>query len=104
MNDRYTKAVLTVIAACLVINTIKDTNILPKAYAADAPALPAPKPSYALVPLNPDGSITVKNINTTPTDVNIVGIRTSDELDINVNLDKVGGYKTYGEIAVKVKQ
>lgn len=102
--DRYTKTVLTVIAACLVINTLKEIDILPKAYAADKLTLPAPAPNYAVVPLNPDGSITVKNVNTTPTDVNIVGIRTSDELDVNVNLEKIGGYSTYGEIAVKVKQ
>ena len=105
-TDRYTKTVLTIIAACMVVNLLKEVDILPKAYAntPTAPALPTPKPNYALVPVSADGSINVKTVNSTPTDVNIVSIRTSDELDVNVNLEKIGGYSTYGEIPVKVKQ
>jgi hypothetical protein len=105
--DRYTKTVLTVIAACMVINLLKEVDILPKAYANEPSkpvTTPAPAPNYAVVPLNADGSINVKNVSNTPTDVNIVGIRTSDDLDVNVNLEKIGGSYTSGEIPVRVKQ
>lgn len=105
-TDRYTKIVLTVIAACMVINVFEKTNIIPKAYAGNATLAiaPTPAPGYGLVPLNPDGSINATFKAVTPMDVNIVGIRTSDGLDVNVNLEKIGGYNTYGEIPVKVKE
>lgn len=45
--------------------------------------------NYTLVPVNKDGSI----------DVNIKSI--SDVVDVNI--DEVGGYNTYGTIEVKVK-
>ena len=35
MIDRYTKAVLTVIAVCLCLITVQMTNIIPAAQAAD---------------------------------------------------------------------
>ena len=37
-------------------------------------------------------------------DVNLVKISTSDDLDVNVNLEKIGGRYVYGEIPVTVKQ
>jgi hypothetical protein len=39
--DRYTKTLLTIIAACLVINTLEKINIIPQAHAAPCP-FPAP--------------------------------------------------------------
>ncbi|WP_297334729.1 hypothetical protein [Flavobacterium sp.] len=103
-TDRYTKIILTVIAACLVINIMEKIDIMPKAYAS-GDSTPTPVgANYAVVPLNEDGSIRVSLTNTAPMDVNIVGIRTSEDLDVNVNLQKIGGYSTYGEIPVKVKQ
>jgi hypothetical protein len=104
-TDRYTKTILTIIAVCMVINIVEKIDIMPKAYANDPVVKNAPvtaAPNYGLVPLNPDGSINVKM--TTPTDVNVIGIRTYDELNVNVNLAKIGGYSTYGEIPIKVKQ
>lgn len=83
---------------------------MPKAYANEAetklPVAPAAPetPKYGLIPLNEDGSINITMKTTAPMDVNIVGIRTYDDLDVNVNLAKIGGYSTYGEIPVKVKQ
>lgn len=103
-TDRYTKVVLTVIAACLVINILEKIEIMPKAYASGNSKPTSAGSNYAVVPLNEDGSISVSLTNTAPMDVNIVGIRTSDDLDVNVNLQKIGGYSTYGEIPVKVKQ
>ena len=106
-TDRYTKIILTVIAACMVINMLEKIDIIPQAYAnepAIKPALMDEARAYGLVPLNKDGSINVSLKNTAPMDVNIAGIRTYDDLDVNVNLEKIGGYSTYGEIPVKVKQ
>lgn len=108
-TDRYTKVILTVIAVCMVVNIIEKFDFTAKAYAAEgeskitAPDLPEPQ-KYGLVPMNPDGSISVTMKTVAPMDVNVVGIRTSDNLDVNVNLEKIGGYSTYGEIPVKVKQ
>ncbi|MEL1244206.1 hypothetical protein AAEO56_08045 [Flavobacterium sp. DGU11] len=105
-TDRYTKIILTIIAACMVINVIEKIDLLPLAYASEPATKPSAdfveKPGYGLVPLNKDGSINVKM--TTPTDVNLIGIKTYDELNVNVNLAKIGGYSTYGEIPVKVKE
>jgi hypothetical protein len=115
-TDRYTKIVLTVIAFCLVVNTLDKLDIMPKAYAnAPTPSMmpPIPETKYGLVPLNADGSINVKTVS--PMDVNITGIRTSDDLkvnvsgintssslNVNVNLDKIAGSSAYGGLPVKV--
>ena len=45
--------------------------------------------SYALVPVNKDGSVNVKMIGTGTMDVNI---------------DEVGGYSCYGKIPVAIKE
>lgn len=115
-TDRYTKVILTIIAFCLMVNTFEKLDIIPKAYAnaPSTPPLSVPgEPKYSLVPLNEDGSITVKTVS--PMDVNITGIRTSDDLDVtvsnintssslnvNVNLDKIAGSSAYGGLPVKV--
>jgi hypothetical protein len=118
-TDRYTKIILTVIAFCLVLNTIEKLDIFPKAYAGEV----TPKPvkvltestKYGLIPINKDGSINVTMKTVSPMDVNITGIRTSDDLDVNisdintssnlnvnVNLDKIGGSSAYGGLPVRV--
>ncbi len=102
--DIYTKSVLTVIAICLTILTINQLELLPKAYAGESINHPTFKGvNYGLVPLNEDGSITVKLSSADEIDVNIVGISTSDELDVNI--DEVGGgYVSFGgPIPVKVE-
>jgi hypothetical protein len=105
-TDRYTKIILTIIAACMVINVIENIDLMPRAYANEPATKPSTNlgenPAYGLVPLNKDGSINVKMA--APTDVNVIGIKTYDELNVNVNLAKIGGYSTYGEIPVKVKE
>ena len=121
--DTFTKVVLTIIAVNLTIITVKNIDIIPKAFAGEPSESSALSPgtNYGLVPVNTDGSINVKlssydeldvnivGIETTDDlDANIVGIRTSDELDANivgietsdeldVNLDEIGGaYVSYG--------
>ncbi|WGK93822.1 MULTISPECIES: hypothetical protein [Flavobacterium] len=93
--DIYLKSVLTVIAFCLVINTLKDFEIIPKAYANDSKNnnLPlTPPKNYGLVPVNPDGTI----------DVNISSISTSDELDVNISEIGDGHVFHGGPIDVRV--
>ena len=70
---KYLNAVLSVIAFCLVMITLAITGIIPT-----AKATPAGK-TFVQVPLNPDGTITVKFAPTAIMDVNI---------------EKVNGYQT----------
>lgn len=107
-TDHYTKIILTIIAFCLVVNMLEKFDVMPKAYASEPalkPIAPTPEPAkYGLVPVNKDGSVNVTLKNTSPMDVNIVGIRTYDDLDVNVNLEKIGGSSTYGAIPVRVEK
>ena len=96
--DLYTKSILTVIAICLTINVLKDFDIMPKAYAKESlknePDL-LPNKNYGLIPVNADGTIDVNIKSSSEMDVNITGISTSDELDVNI--DEIGGgYVSYG--------
>lgn len=72
-TDLYTKAVLTVIAACLLVLAGKQVNLIPEATAA-TPAAPVAGHSYGLVPVNADGSVTVRFQAQEAMPVNIVGI------------------------------
>jgi hypothetical protein len=84
-TDRYTRVMLTLIAACLCILTFQQVSIIPKLQASG----PDVTSNYALVPVNEDGSITVRLSAGEELDVNITDISTSDEL--NVNIDEIGG-------------
>lgn len=102
--DRFTKIVLTVIAVNLTILTVKNLDLIPKAYANEPTSNLAllPNINYGLVPLNEDGTITVKLSAYDKIDVNIVGVNTSDELDVNI--DEIGGgyVSQGGPISVKI--
>ena len=91
--DTFTKFVLTVIAINLTILTVKNLDLIPKAYANEPTNKVEliPNNNYGLVPLNEDGSI----------DVNIKSFSTSSVMDVNI--EEVGGYNTYGELEVKIK-
>ncbi|MBE0651796.1 MAG: hypothetical protein IH595_13265 [Bacteroidales bacterium] len=72
-TDFYTKAVLTVIAICLVIIVFKQVDIVPRAY-ANAPQTQTqldPTVKYGLVPVNSDGTINVRIKSSCQMDVNI---------------------------------
>jgi biopolymer transport protein ExbD len=62
---KYLHAVLTVIAVCLVLITFAVTGILPMANARET------NPRFVAVPVNADGSITVKFVKEETMDVNI---------------------------------
>lgn len=121
--DKYTKILLTIIAVCLVNLSFKGTSIFPKAYAGtpDTPAI-----QYGLVPLNEDGSITVRLSAADEIDVNITDISTSDEMrvdlasisssdelevdiaeistneELEVNIAQVGSFPVIGSIPVEI--
>jgi len=82
---KYLNGVLTVIAICLVLITFAVTGILPKTYAGDNSNLNAKK--FISIPLNADGSLNVKIMNSV----------------MDVNIEEVGGYSTYGKVPVKIK-
>mgnify|MGYP000530191705 CR=1 FL=1 len=84
--DAFTKIVLAIIAINLSILTIKNLDIIPKAN-ANEPASIMELPSnmnYGLVPLNEDGSISVKLSSYDEIDVNITNISTSDKLKVKI--------------------
>lgn len=102
--DRFTKIVLTVIAVNLTILTITSLDIIPKAHANKTSSNLELNPNinYGLVPLNEDGTISVKLSAFDEVNVNIVGISTNDELDVNI--DEIGGgYVSHGgPVSVKI--
>jgi len=112
-TDKYTKVVLTVIAVCLVNLSLGGISLFPQAHAGPN----TPDLNYGLVPLNEDGSITVRLSAMDEIDVNIKNISTSDELhvdlaeistndELDINIDEVGGsfVSMGGPIEVTIKK
>lgn len=104
-HDLYTKVVLTVIAVCLCLLVLKETELIPKANAAAGlPAYPALK--YGMVPLNEDGSVNVKITNYETMHVEIdrvnctVPVKTSDQLDVRIREVSSGAFN-YCTLPVK---
>ena len=92
-SKRLTNVLLAVIAVNLTVLTLSQVNVFPEAK-ADAQPMSAnetafPPSQYGIVPVNADGSITVKLVPGDEIDVNITGIDTYDEMDVNI--DEVGG-------------
>ena len=85
-TDLYTKVILTVIAVCLVYFVVNQLQIFPTAKAS---ATNLSDKNYVSVPVKPDGSI----------DVNVVKMNET----VDVNIEEVGGYDTYGKLPVEVK-
>ncbi|GGG34646.1 hypothetical protein GCM10011344_39280 [Dokdonia pacifica] len=117
-TDLYTKSILTVIAVALSIIVLKDIAIIPQAHAGSTHTdIPVVNSNYGLVPVNEDGSINVRLVNTEQLDVNIKNIDTYDELrvdlrrintsdELDINLDEIGGgwIRNGGPIPVKIEQ
>lgn len=103
-TDPYTKVVLTIIATCLTVLTLQQIDLIPKAYASNNENTNnLLYGNYGMVPLNEDGSITVKLSSSSEIDVNITGVQTSEEL--NINIDEIGGsfVSSGGPIPVEIK-
>lgn len=101
-TDNYTKALLTVIAACLVVLTIHNVGLLPTAYANEATTTPVPAAPSVAVPLNDDGSISVRLVPSETISIDITDISTADKL--KVNLEEVGGSYIYNAFPVEIEE
>ena len=93
-TDQFTKIVLTIIALNLSFISFKNYDIVPKAYANSTINEVATGKNYGLVPINEDGSINVKFNATDEINVNITGINTFDELDVNI--EEISGRSIFG--------
>ena len=113
-TDRLTKFLLSIIAGCLCLLTMDQLDLFPKAHAGQPMNLL--NTQYGLVPLNEDGSITVKLSTLDEIDVNITDISTTDELridlseistsdELEVNIEEIGGQfiSAGGAIPVKIR-
>lgn len=99
--DFYLKAVLTVIALCLVVLTFDSLGFFPRAVASG----PAVATQYGMVPLNADGSITVRLANDVM-DVNIKQVdgRSLFSNSIPVDVRAVDGSGIFnGAVPVQVR-
>lgn len=113
-TDLYTKTILTIIALCLVVNIIKEVDLVPSAYASEPTENPIPinigtesnVMDVRIVDINTYDELNV-NLNGVSTSeevkVNLKRIETTDELD--VNLDEIGGgwVNHNGPIPVKMQ-
>lgn len=97
-TDLYTKSVLTVIAAALLIIVFQNTRVVPEAKAG--------RPDFnkfANIPINSDGSINVRLIE--QMDVNLKSIGGSSVYgELPVNLKEIGGTSLYSTIPVNIKE
>lgn len=59
-TDRYTKSVLTVTTIALCIIALKDANLFPNAHASSNTNTAITNSNYGLIPVNEDGSTTVR--------------------------------------------
>jgi len=104
-SDSYTRGMLTIIALCLTILTLGQLKVIP-GVSTNFNQQPQ-NSSYGLVPLNEDGSVTVKLSSGDRLDVSLVDINTYDELRVDihgvstsdelpVNIDEIGGSSVFG--------
>ena len=80
-TDMYTKTVLTVIAAALLVIAFQNVDIFPKANASKSTS------AFVSIPVNPDGSINVKMMD-----------------NMKVDISAVGGSSVYGTIPINMKE
>jgi len=79
-TDNFIKIILTVIAVNLTILSFKTLDIIPKANAENKIPKDANVRNYGLVPINNDGSISVKLIQDGVVDVRLRGIDEASDL------------------------
>jgi hypothetical protein len=103
--DFYLKAVLTVIALCLLTLTLDSLGLFPRAVASAPAGSPTAGVQYGLIPLNPDGSITVRLANNVM-DVNIKQVdgRTLFSNAVPIDIRAVDGSGIFnGAVPVQVR-
>ena len=99
--DKFTKVILTVIAVNLSILSLKELSIIPKAHAdeLDEPVELVHTQKYGMVPVNEDGSITVRLSDRV--DVNLVDINTSDKINVHLKSSDSYSLNHAGPLEVK---
>ena len=85
-TDIYTKSILTVIAAALVLLVIQNSHFLNEAK-AEKTDFNKPVAGLASIPVNADGSINVKMVS-----------------DMDVNIHSIGGSSVYGALPINIKE
>lgn len=83
----YLNFILTVCAIALTIIVLQNANIITKAQAA---------PTLNSLPLNEKGELPVRVMNSE------MEVKMAAQT-LDVNIDEVGGYSTYGTVPVKIK-
>lgn len=73
-TDFYTKVLLTIIAICLSIITLKGVGIFPTASANSSSSINSMPRNYGMIPINEDGSINVHLVGEDVLDVRLRGI------------------------------
>ena len=97
-TDLYTKSVLTIIAAALLILVFQNVTLVHEAK-GDKPNFN----KFATIPINNDGSINVKLVE--QIDVNLKSIGGSSVYgELPVNLKEIGGTSIYSTIPVNIKE
>jgi len=111
-TDAYTKIVLTVIAACLLMLVVQHAGSIIQPVKGSQEQGAANH--FARVPVNADGSNDVRVQGTGKImDVNVVRVSGNSAREglpikpgqhsLNINVEEVGGYQVYGAIPVKNK-
>lgn len=95
-TDRYTKTVLTIIAASLVILIVQNSSFIPQVNATESQLY------HPMIPVNEDGSIKVSLSPEQYINVKVIGIETSDHA--NVNIKGVAGKQIDKFVPVKHMQ
>ncbi|MES2447310.1 MAG: hypothetical protein V4546_09020 [Bacteroidota bacterium] len=79
-KNNYLKIILTVIAVNLTLITFASLGLIPSANAGNGNELNSSKQQYGVVPINKDGSITVKFSPEEVVDVRLRGIDEASSL------------------------
>jgi len=77
-KDTTLKVILSIIALNLTLLTIDQLDLFPKSYASENTIEAVQSNNYGLVPLNKDGSITVKLEESAVMDINIHSFKGKD--------------------------
>ena len=84
-TDLFTKTVLSVIAAALIVIAFQNADFVQKANASKI------TPGFISVPVNPDGSINVKMIDNMKVDIAAIGGSSIYNGTLPMNLKEMGG-------------
>ncbi|NMM49244.1 hypothetical protein [Marinigracilibium pacificum] len=95
-TDKYTKILLTVIAINLTLISLKDISFFNKAYADED------NNRYMNIPINENGTIDVRIVDSEELDVSITDINTSDKLKVRLEeVDNSAFFYTKVPVVIK---